>query len=314
MKKYMKKSVFTAPILVLVIALLSLFAKKVLAGAEYENEDMLFLAYTVLELLVFVLPGIFYIKLKPRGYTSEMQLVSFGFSQLPLTVLMFFVLAFGGILLSFLYSAWGLNNLDSSLTESIRILSDGEYITDTKDILYLSLAVAVVPAFAEEFVFRGILLEEYRKYGMLPAVTVTSLLFALLHFDAKLFLFYFLAGMALGMTAYTARSSLASGILHCLYNLFALFIQPLVTNLITIEAGSVMIFYLVTVFFLLFLMLSLGEAERLFAGYSTAGLRSKKIKPEPGRMIPPSFEILSPTLLLCILLFVADSLNILKFS
>ncbi len=313
MRKYMKRSTFTAPLLMLVVCILSVLSGLVVPKLQFTRSEDLFLAYTILEILIFVVPGIFYVKLKPRRYTAEMDLISFGFTQLPFVALMSLLLALGGILMSLLYTQLGVTAVDSSLSESALIMSGGDYITNIPNVIYVSLSLAVVPAFAEEFLFRGIFLKEYRMYGMLPSVLVTALLFAFLHFDFKFFPFYFLSGIVLGVTAYTARSTFASAIVHTLFNLFVLFVQPLVFNFLSLETGTVLVFYLATVLFLLVLMLAIGEGERLFLNYSTAGVRS--YAPMKKRSIlPRSLEIFTPTFFCCLLFFILAALRIIPLA
>lgn len=309
MLERIKKPTFTAPILVLIVGALSAAAQTLLKNHAFGSREELFLTYTVAEILVFILPGIMYVKLKKRGYAADMRLVSLGFSKLPLVVLSFFIMAFGAVLLN-LFShgqAFG-----EGLSRSATALSGGEYLSDARTILYVGLTLGVVPAFAEEFLFRGILLYEYRAYGAVPSVLVTSLFFAMMHFDLILFPYYFAAGAILGFTAYTARSAFAAATLHAFYNLFALFALPLVLNFISLEAG-VVVFYLAGVFFLLFLMLALGECERLFAGYSTSGIPSDRRVERKNLSYPPFLQMFSPTFLICLLLFVLVVLQVIKY-
>ena len=311
MRNYIKKPAFTAPLLMLTVSILSVLSAVVMSKLSFKSSDELFLSYIITEILVFVLPGILYVKLKPRGYTADLNLISFGFSALPLILLTFCAMVFGGVLMSLLYMRFPAIGADGGLTEQALALTQGDYITDVKDVIYVSLALAVIPAVCEEFIFRGVLLREYREYGMLPSVLITSVLFAFLHFDLSLFPYYFLAGMALGVVAYATRSTVASMILHLLFNLFSLFVQPLVFNFISLAAGTTLVFYLSTVFFLLFFMLLIGECERLFQNYSTAGLKSYA-PPKTGSAILHNLEIFTPTLLLCALVFVLTALHVFK--
>ena len=212
MLERIKRNVFTAPLLVIVIGALAILVGKLLEAISYESAEALFLSYIVAELLIFVLPGIFYVKLKPRGYAVNMNLVSFGFSKLPSVILMFFVMVFGSVLTNLLLS----NGTLAELSKDALQMTGGDYLTSPLSILYVSLALAVVPAFAEEFIFRGILLNEYKNYGMLPSVCISAFLFAMLHFDLRLFPLYFLSGLALGFTAYVTRSALSAAVLHAL--------------------------------------------------------------------------------------------------
>ena len=306
MLERIKRNVFTAPLLVIVIGALATLVGKLLEAISYESAEALFLSYIVAELLVFVLPGIFYVKLKPRGYAVNMNLVSFGFSKLPSVILMFFVMVFGSVLTNLLLS----NGTLAELSKDALQMTGGDYLTSPLSILYVSLALAVVPAFAEEFIFRGILLNEYKNYGMLPSVCISAFLFAMLHFDLRLFPLYFLSGLALGFTAYVTRSALSAAVLHALYNLFSLFFLPLVLNFISMEAG-VLVFYLAAVLFLLFLMLTLGEGERLFAGYASSGIHSPEKPKRKSNFFPAALELFSPTLLLSVVLFLLCALKIL---
>ena len=311
MREYIKKSTFTAPLLSFVVVILSVFSKWLMTKLSFAQSEELFLSYIIIEIVIFVLPGIFYIKMKPAGYTVDLNLVSFGFSALPLIIIMFFVMAFGGILLSLLFSVLGVQG-SGALSETAISMVGGEYFSGTGGVVYVSLALAVVPAFAEEFIFRGILLREYRDYGILPSVLVTSFLFAILHFDLGRFPFYFAAGLALGFTAYTTRSTMSSVLLHALFNLFSLFGLPLIANFISLSAGTVLILYLAVVFFLLFLMLAIGEAERLFMNYSTAGVKSYAPMKRKG-IFSPVLELFTPSLFLCLLLYLLGALQIIHF-
>ena len=63
-----------------------------------------------------------------------------------------------------------------------------------------ALATAVVPPFVEEFLFRGVILSQFRKYGDVFAVIASALLFGLLHRNFSQIVFAFICGLALGIT------------------------------------------------------------------------------------------------------------------
>ncbi len=63
-----------------------------------------------------------------------------------------------------------------------------------------ALATAVVPPFVEEFLFRGVILSQFRKYGDFFAVIASALLFGLLHRNFSQIVFAFICGLALGIT------------------------------------------------------------------------------------------------------------------
>lgn len=62
------------------------------------------------------------------------------------------------------------------------------------------IATAIVPPFVEEFLFRGVILSQFRKYGDAFAVIASALLFGLLHRNFPQIVFAFICGLALGTT------------------------------------------------------------------------------------------------------------------
>ncbi|NLL91116.1 MAG: CPBP family intramembrane metalloprotease [Ruminococcaceae bacterium] len=88
-------------------------------------------------------------------------------------------------------------------------------------VIYL-LQYALMPAFLEELLFRGVLLERLRKYGNVLAITMSSLVFALMHGNAVGFLFIFMLGLVFGYMTVISESLIPSIIMHLLNNSVAL--------------------------------------------------------------------------------------------
>lgn len=81
------------------------------------------------------------------------------------------------------------------------------------------LLVALVAPVAEELAFRGVvLLACGRKWGMWPAIGISSVLFAVYHMNGWLFLPMLGLGAALGWLTWTRRSLWPSIALHVFYN------------------------------------------------------------------------------------------------
>lgn len=80
------------------------------------------------------------------------------------------------------------------------------------------ILLAGVPAILEELVFRGVILNGYKKLGALPAMLVTSLLFALIHGSLQQFVFPFLFGLILSFVALKTGSVVAPMIIHFINN------------------------------------------------------------------------------------------------
>ncbi|MHC5037729.1 MAG: CPBP family glutamic-type intramembrane protease [Planctomycetota bacterium] len=91
------------------------------------------------------------------------------------------------------------------------------------------LSIAVVPAFCEELLFRGLLLESLRpRLGAPLAVGVSSILFALVHPHPLLILPIFLLGLLLGALTVAARTLWPAMAVHFLNNLLVItfFLRP----------------------------------------------------------------------------------------
>lgn len=85
------------------------------------------------------------------------------------------------------------------------------------------LAVAVIVPFYEEIIFRGIILSSSEKYiGFKWANVIQAILFAVVHYNLNLFVFYFIFGLITGY-AVKRTNGLFTGIaFHAVNNFFAL--------------------------------------------------------------------------------------------
>ena len=90
----------------------------------------------------------------------------------------------------------------------------------TLGLIFLFLAVVVMAPIGEEIVFRGFLqkfLEEYWK-DITRAVLVTSLFFAMIHFNPYWTIQIYLLGVILGFLSWKTKSVIPSVILHSINN------------------------------------------------------------------------------------------------
>ena len=77
----------------------------------------------------------------------------------------------------------------------------------------------LIGPFFEEVVFRGLIIHRLAiKYGIIPTVFISSLLFAIAHFKLNI-LSFFVLGLILSIVYLKTRSLVASIILHFSYNL-----------------------------------------------------------------------------------------------
>lgn len=80
------------------------------------------------------------------------------------------------------------------------------------------LYVAVLPGICEEFLFRGLILPAFERYGTRYAVLITAAMFALLHGSLTGLPGHFLLGIVMGVLVVCCDSIYAGLIFHTSYN------------------------------------------------------------------------------------------------
>lgn len=115
---------------------------------------------------------------------------------------------------------------------------------DPMEFLYTVVCSAILPALVEEFAFRGMILGTLRKFGDIPAVIVSALLFGLLHGNFIQIPFAFLIGIALGLVTVITNSIWPAIIGHFVNNFYAVVVNSVAENHPVL---SMMAFYLIIV-------------------------------------------------------------------
>lgn len=123
-------------------------------------------------------------------------------------------------------------------------------------ILLYYLTVAVLPAFAEEFAFRGVVMGTLRKYSDSLALLVSSAAFALMHGNFVQIPFTFCCGLVFGYLVIKTNSLLPAIIVHFLNNALSVTADLLTTYEIVpdyiVYAGYGVIFAICGVLALIF--------------------------------------------------------------
>lgn len=83
------------------------------------------------------------------------------------------------------------------------------------------IVVSIVPAFGEEFLFRGAILSNCRPFGRTNAILISAVLFALMHQNAEQLLYTFVAGIVLGLVYEYTGSIWNCTVLHLFNNLIS---------------------------------------------------------------------------------------------
>ncbi len=114
------------------------------------------------------------------------------------------------------------------LIESIDKLVQKSYtellaIDNAIDYASVVLSIALVPAFCEEFLFRGFAQSSFEKsFSLTWSIIITSLVFAIFHFNPLAFVPLFALGAYFSYVVYLTDSIFYSVILHFLNNFFTI--------------------------------------------------------------------------------------------
>jgi len=264
---------FAAPLLVLAILVFVLFIQ--LVNVENMGKTAVYAVMMVLQAAVFGIPAAVFCAFRGQGYVFKLgfglpkkrsfPVIIFGTLFLILSLC---VLKFG--LFHFAYDASAYSLYGSSI--SIRPSSFGSGV-----IMVLSLAA--VPALLEEFVFRGIIMREYRMGGSFFSMLMSALLFAFVHFDLPQFPIYFVSGLILAWLVFLTKSVWASVIAHFAYNVFALFWEKYIWLFSSNPDSDILFWLILIVLLLVCAFFFLSFSERLLRSHGERGESAQRPVP-----------------------------------
>ena len=236
------------------------------------------------QLIVFILPSFLYLRYKSEGNTDQMtkglRLRAPRTYQIPLMVSALFLIIFGNVLISLVFAGTGSLEEGFTLYNTFVSRNSGSFFS----VVFLVLAYAVVPAVCEEVVFRAILSREYERDNVVCGIAVSSLFFAMIHFDLYMLPVYLFSGIILSLTMYATGSLVAAIAVHAAFNVFGLFGQPYLNAFYTITGGTGGLFI-----FVLCMMTILSAA--LFCRFASKSYRKRaRFSNMPDRNLLPSTE------------------------
>jgi len=88
--------------------------------------------------------------------------------------------------------------------------------------------IAIIPAFAEEFVFRGIFYHSYRKNGILGAALLSGFIFGIVHLNINQFIYAFVLGAIFALLVEATGSMVTSMIAHFAINTYSIIVLQMV--------------------------------------------------------------------------------------
>lgn len=289
-----------APVLTAVIILLVICSDLVDTAIIKYNENI-YLSVIILSMLSFLLPTIFFCRIKGSGYISKLNLRLFPPRMIPFTLWSLAVMLSGGTIIKLLMYASGTYSGDYQVYSYI--IPNSMALGNAVQTAYAVIACAVLPAVCEELVFRSVLISEYAKGGAVCAVIATTLLSAFPYLRPEAMPLYIFYGLILGTAACVTRSVAAPLIIHVAVNCLELSFEQQLGMLIRQTSGTVVYSFIIVITFFIFLFLAFGEAERIYSGYAVS--RHSDVMPRGSLSSRLIEAMLSPTMIICLFLYVA---------
>lgn len=167
--------------------------------------------------------------------------------------------------------------------------------TPVEQVIYF-LCIAIIPALTEEFIFRGVILNSFRKFGDGFAILMSSLLFGFMHGNFVQIPFAFIVGLACGFILVKTNSIIPAMMLHLLNNGTSVIID-IISNYVGTGLysviSSVIIIILTLLGFISIILLTRKGLNCKFENKSTVSLsikdRTVQFFANPGTIILLSF-------------------------
>lgn len=182
-------------------------------------DDFYYAFYEVAMLLTylasFLVPAFIFMIMTARSGREPMRLGVRIFPNAPVVI----VAAIGTILIAAYINAIMVSFIDFS-----QIMKEDQLDTPIR-ILIAFVSTAIVPALAEEFLFRGCVLSSLMPYGKKTAVILSALLFALMHGNFAQFFYTFAAGIVLALVYIETGSIWTPTFIHLFNNFYGVIQQ-----------------------------------------------------------------------------------------
>lgn len=145
------------------------------------------------------------------------------------------------------FSNPAMNLFESGLTAlGCDLRSDlGFALDNAGTIIFALLALGILPAFVEEFIFRGVILQGLRKYGNWFAIIISAVLFMLIHGNIQQTIYQFAFGVLAGYLVIKTGSLWISIIIHAVNNTVIVALNSIQTCMgVETTAPNIDVFYI----------------------------------------------------------------------
>lgn len=131
-------------------------------------------------------------------------------------------------------------------------VSMSENVSSPLEIVLYIISTAIVPAFAEEFAFRGIFMGTLRKFGDTFAIITSAIVFGAMHGNIAQIPFAFILGLVFAYVDCKTNSIIPSIIIHFINNFYAVMLDILQsTEMFSDRIFMIIYFILIAVFCIL---------------------------------------------------------------
>lgn len=245
----------------------------------------------LLQILCLYIPSLIYVKVYRLNKKETMKRRHFKMKYLPFIIIFSLAISLtAAILNSFLYSL----DITKSFVQTASANTDSSYLG--------ILAVAIIPAFFEEFLFRGVFQNEMQDKKVWNVMLVSAIVFALFHLSVDNFFGPLLAGFGYAFLVIVFNSVYPAVIAHIVNNLFFIFAAFIGKN-ISNAAGGTLVDFLAIVLYLLIIIITLKLIEKVI------NENSKKLKGRTASVFHELFKSVAFWLMIVIVI----SENILSY-
>lgn len=245
-----------APILFSVIMILVGMSETLVHLAARLSENS-FLTAMLIRLAVYLIPLAFYYRVRNLNPVTTLKFSYVAPNKISFLAILSAIFALGVILLRYAGLFW----FDSAMIDTPSVMP---LEVESDNIFLFLFGSAILPAFLEEILFRGVLLEEYASYGMAWSVGISALMSAMAHLSFENFFFYLFVGAMFALIASVSRSIVPTLILHILFNLSAYYIHSGVVDYLRQAGKSPLLPYLLIALFLFLFYLMFSRLEQIY--------------------------------------------------
>jgi membrane protease YdiL (CAAX protease family) len=290
-----KRHIYT-PVFISVIILLIILMKTV--DASLLNRDNEYIAIILLECVIFAIPGIIFTRLTASRDEKIVKLSALKPNTVVIMLLAVLILISGSILYGYLISNY---DTDHNIAFNLYDVFTAKYADSFGEIVYLILAYAFIPAFFEEFTFRGIVCAKYEAISPVYAIIMSSITFAFIHLDYVMLPFYIFSGLIFAIVIYSVDSVLITIAVHFIYNLFFIFCPMYISSIYS--SGKELLLFLCGIVFFGSLAFLCSECRTVFRRKAESdSFNSSK---DNSIRLNPLEVFLSPTAIICYLIYFA---------